>query len=142
MHTKYRAFVSFARRDHSTAAGFAAIRRGAALGVLALAVTLISCEQKPDEAAASCTRLKNKVEAGVTCMLVKSGTLAGEDADGNPTVDAEKCPAYIKSFRGLGLTSHDAGKIHESSLDSYYKAFKGAEFCEYMKNKLDYLKTN
>lgn len=142
MHTKYRAFLAFARRDNSIAGGFAAIRRGAALGALALALTLISCDQKPDEAAASCTRLKNKVEAGVTCMLVESGTLAGEDADGNPTVDAEKCPAYIKSFRGLGLTNHDAGKIHESSLDSYYKAFKGAEFCEYMKNKLDYLKTN
>jgi hypothetical protein len=142
MPTKYRAFVSFARRDNSTADGLAAIRRGATIGVLALAVTLISCEQKPDQAAASCQRLKNKVEAGVTCMLVKSGTLAGEDADGNPTVDAEKCPAYIKSFRALGLTSHDAGKIHETSLDSYYKAFKGAEFCEYMKDKLEYLKTN
>jgi hypothetical protein len=48
MHTKYHAFLAFARRDHSTAAGFAAIRRGAALGVLALALTLISCDQKPD----------------------------------------------------------------------------------------------
>ena len=142
MHTKYRAFLSFARRDNSTANAFAAIRRGAALGVLALAVTLISCDQKPDEAAASCKRLKLKVEAGVTCALVEAGTLAAEDADGNPTVDAEKCPAYVKAFRALGLTNFDAGKIHETSLDSYYKAFKGAEFCEYMKDKLDYLKVN
>ena len=142
MHTKYRAFVSFARRDNSTADGFAAIRRGAALGVLALAATLISCEQKPDEAAASCQRLKSKVEAGVTCALVEAGTLAAEDAEGNPTVNAEKCTAYVKAFRALGLTNYDAGKIHETSLDSYYKAFKGAEFCEYMKDKLDYLKVN
>ena len=142
MHTKYRAFVSFARRDNSTADGFAAIRHGVALGVLALGLTLISCEQKPDEAATACQRLKLKVQAGVTCALVKAGTLAGEDADGNPTVDAEKCPAYVKAFRALGLTNFDAGKIHETNLDSYYKAFKGAEFCEYMKNKLDYLKTD
>ena len=96
---QHRAFLCFARRDNSSADAFAAIRRGAALGVLALAVTSISCEQKDDQAAASCQRLKMKVEAGVTCVLVESGALAGEDTDGNPTGNAEKCPAYIKSFR-------------------------------------------
>ena len=62
---QHRAFLCFARRPNSTADAFVAIRRGAALGVLALAMALVSCYQ--DEAAVQCQRLKAKLAAGATC---------------------------------------------------------------------------
>ncbi len=75
---QHRAFLCFARRPNSTADAFVAIRRGAALGVLALAMALVSCDQEKDEAAVQCQRQKAKLVAGATCALVESSALAGD----------------------------------------------------------------
>jgi len=75
---QHRAFLCFARRPNSTADAFVAIRRGAALGVLALAMALVSCDQEKDEAAVQCQRLKAKLVAGSTCAPVESRALAGD----------------------------------------------------------------
>ena len=101
---QHRAFLCFARRPNSTTDAFAAIRRGAALGVLALAMALLSCEQQKDDAEVKCQRLKAKVVVGSTCALVESSARAGDGV-----VACSMAPtawATAANLRCSGLLAH------------------------------------
>ena len=67
-----------------------------------------------------CMRLTRIVEQAVQCIVAE---------ERNQSLVAVDCGEYTDAFRALGLSSYDAEKIVDTNIDSFYKKFKGKDFC-------------
>ena len=67
-----------------------------------------------------CMRLQMIVEQAVQCIVAE---------ERNQSLVAVACGEYTDAYRALGLSPYDAQKIIDTNIDSFYKKYRGMDFC-------------
>jgi hypothetical protein len=83
------------------------------------ALALVAC----DQAAGSddCNLLVRGLDNAAKCIVKHQGNAEALAAD---------CPEDAAKFRTAGFTTHDATKIADSGIRSFYSTYYGKDFCK------------
>jgi len=113
----------------ATGQGFVAPagRASRALVAVAIAGLLAACSESD---AATCGQVTEAVTIGAQCTIVDSGMAEYTPLVNAADVPAADCPRHMRTFRSMGLTTHDAAMIVKDGLDDFYSTYKSHSFCE------------
>jgi hypothetical protein len=109
-------------------AGLALSRPGRS-AVLALAILLGGCFGGKND---KCQQARQRIAEGATCFVAKNATATPN----TPTRDSDSCEFIEREYHSFGLTSHDAGKIVATSVDQFFKTYRGTTFCAFYEKRL------
>ena len=79
-----------------------------------------------------CLQAQQRIVEGAKCYVAQNAAAT----PGAPAQDSESCEYVEREYRSFGLTSHDAEKIVASSVDNFFKIYRGTTFCVFYEKRL------